>query len=78
MFHVEHMSHTSPWRRRAYSVIREVLAEVGRDPKALRLALRTAYPFGERRYWPYKVWLSEVNRQCGYMNRRVSRNLELF
>lgn len=21
--------------------------------------LREAYPFGERRYWPYRVWLAE-------------------
>jgi hypothetical protein len=22
-----------------------------------------AYPYGERKYWPYKVWLSEIKRQ---------------
>ncbi len=24
--------------------------------------VRRAYPFGQRRYFPYKVWLSEVKR----------------
>lgn len=29
---------------------------------ALRRLLVDAYPFGERRHWPYRVWLSEVRR----------------
>lgn len=40
----------------------EVLAEIfvrGR-PAPTREQLRDAYPFSERRYWPYKVWLRQV------------------
>lgn len=52
------------WRAHAARVIAKVIQEVGTDdPKALRKALREAYPFGERKYWPYKVWLDEVRRQ---------------
>jgi hypothetical protein len=24
-----------------------------------------AYPFGERKYTPYKIWLDEIKRQVG-------------
>lgn len=34
----------------------------------LRKALRAAYPFGERKHWPYKVWLAEIQRQVGRRN----------
>lgn len=56
-------SHT--WRCRARRVIVRVLEElpVGVDLKTKRTALRQAYPFGERRGWPYKVWLVEVRLQ---------------
>lgn len=54
------------WRERARPVIRRVIAENGMtDEKVLRRALREAYPFGERRYHPYKIWCSEVRRQLG-------------
>jgi hypothetical protein len=60
------------WRDRACPIIRDVLAEVGReDMRALRRALlvayRTRYHGGECRYWPYKVWRSEVRAQVGTM-----------
>lgn len=52
------------WRDRARPIIADVIAEVGRDDmKNLRAALREAYPFGERKYYPYKIWLSEIKRQ---------------
>lgn len=54
------------WRAYAASIIHEVIARVGRDDeKTLRKALWEAYPFGERRYHPHKIWHSEVNRQLG-------------
>lgn len=54
------------WRSTAVRVVREVLARTaGQSPAEIRKALAAAYPFGERRYWPYKVWLSEVARQTG-------------
>lgn len=51
------------WRDRAREVIAEVYARVDRnDEAALRKALFDAYPFGERAYTPYKIWLDECKR----------------
>lgn len=56
------------WRDAARPVIVEVILRVGfKDPKALRKALRDAYPFGERAHWPYKAWLAEIRAQIGGM-----------
>jgi len=50
-------------RAAAAKVIQETIDRVGcEDEKALRRAISKAYPFGERRMWPYKVWLSQVKR----------------
>lgn len=55
---------TSIWRTHAAQVISSVINDIGlSDQKALRKALREAYPFGERKYSPYKIWCDEVNRQ---------------
>jgi hypothetical protein len=52
------------WRERARPIIAEVIERVGReDENALRVALRDAYPFGPRKYYPYKAWLAEVKSQ---------------
>lgn len=52
------------WREEAAPIIARVIREVGTaDPPALRKALREAYPWHQRRMWPYKVWLSEIQRQ---------------
>ena len=54
----------SSWREHCGPIIYDVIKEVGTgDMKALRKALREAYPFGRRKYWPYKVWCSEVRKQ---------------
>lgn len=54
------------WRSRARSIIADVIHRVGTsDPKALRAALREAYPFGERKNHPYKIWCHEVRLQLG-------------
>lgn len=49
------------WQREARKVVQRVMAELA--PNATRKdaerALREAYPFGEREYWPYRVWLRE-------------------
>lgn len=58
------MTTGSYWRNIAGSIIAEVIARVGRsDERALRKALHDAYPFGERRMHPYKIWCDEVRRQ---------------
>jgi len=54
------------WRSRARPIIAEVLRKhAGSDEKVRRKALRDAYPFGPRQFWPYKVWLDEIGRQRG-------------
>jgi len=52
------MSH---WRIAAIETINEVVDRVGiEDLDLLEKEIRAAYPFGERKMWPYKVWLSQV------------------
>ena len=54
------------WRMKARPIIARVLAETrGQPEKEIRRALAASYPFGERRMYPYKAWLSEIRRQRG-------------
>jgi len=54
------------WRDRARLVIVQVLrANEGQPDDVIKKALFDAYPFGERRYTPYKTWLNEIRRQRG-------------
>ena len=54
----------SYWRRKSREIIGETIARIGMDNvKELRTELVNVYPFGERNYWPYKVWLDEIQRQ---------------
>ena len=56
----------SHWRRKARPIIERVLAETkGQDEKMIRRALRDAYPFGLRKYHPYKIWCDEIRLQTG-------------
>ncbi len=65
----------SPWRAEARTVILTVIAaNPGMDEKALRLAIRAEYPFGERSNYPYKIWCSEVLNQLA--NRRARARTE--
>jgi hypothetical protein len=55
---------STTWRDIARPIIQKVLADnEGKDEKIIKSALRDAYPFGERRYHPYKVWLDEIKVQ---------------
>ncbi len=76
------MSKAAPtYREVSAPIVREVVRRVGlADRKALRKALRDAYPFGAREYWPYKAWLIEIKAQTGGMRnpRRIAGQLELF
>lgn len=52
------------WRDKSAEVIRRVLEETQGQPKGVvDKALRDAYPFGERKYRLYKIWLSEIEVQ---------------
>ena len=53
------------WRDIARPIIEKVIANHSGDEKALKKALLDAYPFGERKYHPYKIWLDEIKRQTG-------------
>jgi hypothetical protein len=51
------------WRTVSAQVIYATIQAIGtEDVAALNKALREAYPFGEQRYWPYKVWCDEQRR----------------
>ena len=50
----------SKWYTHAATVIRRVQAEAAAlqlDPAETRRLVDAAYPFGERAYHPYKMWL---------------------
>ena len=53
----------SYWKAKSREVIHTVIAEVGVDDEAaLYRAILAAYPFGERRHQPYKVYLEEAKK----------------
>lgn len=57
------MRHQS-WRDYCRPIIAKVLLETaGRDETVIKEALHRAYPFGERRRHPYKIWLDEIQVQ---------------
>lgn len=65
---------TSYWRSQAERVIAEVHASlpIETDLKARTAAIDAAYPFGARRWHPYKVWLKERRKylvKFGYKPR---------
>lgn len=63
---------TSSWREYAKPIIAKVLAEnKGKSEKEIRKALHDAYPFGEREYHPYKIWLDECAVQLGTKKKKV-------
>jgi hypothetical protein len=51
----------SRWRNAARPIIAQVLADnAGADERAIRKALRAAYPFGSYSMHPLKIWRSEI------------------
>ncbi|MCU9527605.1 hypothetical protein [Pseudomonas mosselii] len=55
------------WAEKATPIVAKIIRTVGRgDMKALRKALTDAYPWGARKYAPYKAWRGEVRRQLGH------------
>ncbi len=46
------------YRAKAFAVIQRVIDENAGKPAAeVRRAVRQAYPWGDRKNWPYKAWL---------------------
>jgi hypothetical protein len=70
-----HREHIAP-------LISNIIDSIGKkDMKVLRAALRHAYPCGERKYWPYKVWCDEIRSQLGLKKHRTKTDAntkELF
>ena len=56
----------SHWRTTSRQVIGKVIQDNPHADRDLLLKMiSAAYPFGERRYWPYKIWLDEVHYMTG-------------
>lgn len=55
---------TSRWRLAARRAIQKAIASLPPDcdRSQLKKAIDQAYPFGEREYYPYKVWLDERSK----------------
>ena len=65
----------SPWKRTARETIQRVIAEnvhgpvqclAAGDVLELRAKLRDAYPFGEKKHYPYRIWCEEVRDALGF------------
>lgn len=53
----------SHWRKTARAVIERVrVANLDKTPSERLALIDAAYPFGERKYHPYKIWLAERRR----------------
>lgn len=60
------------WRDSARPIIAEVIKNnPDADAKKLRMLISEAYPFGERRMHPYKIWCDEVKVQLGLKKKKV-------
>ena len=65
------------WRDGCKPIIHKVLKEnEGKTDKEIRKALLEAYPFGERAYHPYKIWLDEIKVQRGLKRTKQQVNLD--
>lgn len=61
----------SSWKEESMQIIRNVLKDNEHSTEQeLKRALKDAYPFGERKHWPYKIWLDCVRRALA--GRRLS------
>jgi len=64
------------WRQYSAPIIKRVIDQCGtEDMKLLRHKLHEAYPFGERKYHPYKIWCDEIRSQLG-LKRPKSKKLK--
>lgn len=76
------------WRVRALVVIEEVIKKyflekgyqltdrLSKDElKIFKSRISKAYPFGQRKYYPYETWLQEVEAQMRYLEGLPPLNL---
>lgn len=67
------MTTGSRWRDQAIPIIRAIIERIGIDDKrALQRALSNAYPWGEKRMHPYRIWRDEIRRQLEGQQHRKS------
>lgn len=60
------------WRQSCRPLIAETIkANEGKTLKELKKAIREVYPFGERKYHPYKIWFDEVKIQLGLKKKKI-------
>ncbi len=70
-------SNQSRWRAHAAPIIADIIrVHKDQDEKQLRALISKAYPFGERKYHPYKIWCDEVARQLGASTRYFGKSLK--
>lgn len=76
MAHKTNGVYISSWRLAAQEAISralEVADSQELDEEATWEAVSKAYPFGQRRYHPYKIWLSEI--KLAKFNRLKARGI---
>jgi hypothetical protein len=65
------MKSGSYWRDKCRPIVARVLKEnKGAQEWQIRKALHDAYPFGARKYHPYKIWLDEIKLQRGQKQKK--------
>lgn len=63
----------STWRDHCRPIIKDVLDKTkGRPENEIRKALKDAYPYGMRKYHPYKIWLDEIKVQRGLKQSKTT------
>ena len=63
------------WREIARPIIKQALIDTeGKEEKDIRKHLRNVYPFGERKYHPYKIWCDEIKVQRGLKEKKSIGN----
>lgn len=68
----------SHWRTTSNRVIYQVLkATDGQTEREIKKALEDAYPFGERKMHPYKIWLDAI-KKCRHDYTLMKKQMELF
>lgn len=63
------------WRDKARPIVAQVLRDTeGKTEPEIKQALFDAYPFGQRHYTPYKIWLDEIRRQRGLITKPSNKD----
>ncbi len=58
----------SQWRTFSQIAIKKAIDDCkSQDKTEIRKAIDAAFPFGERAYHPYKIWLSERKRYLAHL-----------